>query len=157
MNNVAHKMLFGTPKVRRTWKVTLSPEKNSARIQQMQFTKKVAKLLGSDYKVDFHFNPGGPAVMGETYIKVWKVDYSNFITHVKSGRSEGLRSPVTYQAPAQSGIVEACLTADGYSYMRQWNGRDSGRNHSISYVRPLDAQAFAMAVVELERRPFIRF
>ena len=56
--------------------------------------------------------------------------------------------------PTGRPIVEACLSVE-FSYMRQWNGQHSSRNHQISYTRPLDPPAFAMAVQE--RREFRRF
>ena len=134
MNSATYQSIFGRPKVRKTWKNTLSAEKNAARIQQMRFCKEVRKLLGDGYEVTFYFNPGGPAVWGETYVKVHRLE------------PDGAKLP----------IVEGCLSVD-FSYMRQWNGSHSGRNHQVSYIRPLDPLAFAMAVRELERRPFIRF
>ena len=89
-------------------------------------------------RVEFHFNPGGPAVWGETYIHIHRVG-----------------NPF-YDLESPKPVVEACLSVD-FSYMRQWNGQHSGRNRQVSYIRPLDPPAFAMAVRELERRPFVRF
>ena len=124
---------YPLPKVRKTWKNSLSPEKNQARLAQMRFMKQVRKLLGDDYTVEFHFNPGGPAVWGETYVHVYKLD----------------------EFHARVAVVEACLSVE-FSYIRQWDGRGSGRNIQIAYAR-MEASTFAAQVRSLATRPFVRF
>ena len=154
MNSTTYQSIFGHPKVRKTWKHTLSAEKNAARIQQMRFCKEIRKLLGEGYEVEFHFNPGGPAVWGETFVHIFK-NPPQSIGDTCAACGEG-NEWCECGGPVKVPIVEACLSHN-FSYMRQWNGQHSGRNHQVSYIRPLDPTAFAMAVRKLERRPFIRF
>ncbi len=136
MSSTLHQAIFGAPKVRKTWKNSLSPEKNQARLEQMRFCKQVRKLLGADYEMEFHFNPGGPAVWGETFVHIfWTAPIGVSATAVK--------------VPC----VEACLSVT-FSYIRQWDGRHSGQNIAIRYQ---SAEGFAATVRRLAARPFVRF
>jgi hypothetical protein len=139
MNSATYQSIFGRPKVRKTWKHTLSAEKNAARIQQMRFCKEVRKLLGDGYEVTFYFNPGGIAVWGETYVKI----------SIREGTEYGAGLIAESDMP----IVEACLSVE-FSYIRQWDGRNSGRNYPCKYNTP---SVFADGVRSLASRPFIRF
>ncbi len=139
MNNQLHQAIFGTPKVRKTWKNSLSAEKNAARLEQMRFCKQVRKLLGDDYQVEFHFNPGGVMVWGETFVHIFRHEFTD------SGPLEGTKTP----------IVEACLSVT-FSYIRQWDGRGSGKNHAISYGSD-NVGTFVDMVRRLAERPFVRF
>ncbi len=150
MNSTLHQAIFGAPKVRKTWKNSLSAEKNQARLEQMRFCKQVRKLLGDDYQVEFHFNPGGVAVWGETYIHISKVHVgewtnapSDFVPDPKACRSV-------------KPVVEACLSVT-FSYIRQWDGRGSGRNIGIRYTDHTDLVLFVHTVRTLAARPFVRF
>jgi hypothetical protein len=145
----AYELMIGRKRVRRTYANTLSPEKNAARIEQMRFCKEVAKLLGDDYKVEFHFNAGGHAVWGETYVKVYSASTHKCSMITCNWNHDQWKTELLP-------IVEACLSVD-FSYMRQWNGKQSGGNHFIKYNDKLCAPAFAMAVKELERREFRPF
>ncbi len=141
MNNATYESIFGHKRIRKTWKRTLSPEKNAARVKQMQFCKKVRAILEPhDYTVEFHFNPGGPAVWGETYV------------HVYWTSQTGETSTTVPRIP----VVEACLSVD-FSYIRQWDGRNSGRNVQCQYATPRDVQMFVSNVRSLSSKPFVRF
>lgn len=137
---------YGQPYVigaRKTWKHTLSPEKNAERIKQMRFCKKVRESLGSEFEVTFYFNPGGVAVWGETWVKIhWTAPIGVSATAV--------RVPV----------VEACLSHD-FSYVRQWDGRHSGFNYATHYQaqrKEYDCVGkFVEAVRTLTSKPFVRF
>ena len=87
------------------------------------FYRKAAKLMPSfEFKV--RFNAGGIAVWGETYAKI------------------SLNG-----AP----VVEAYDTSMGL-LVRQWDGRNSGRNH---YVKTLEQ--FVVLAEQLAAAPFVRF
>ena len=99
----------------------------TAKIQQSKsmraFYRQAVKLLPTvTFKT--HFNPGGIAVWGETYAKLYR---------------DGLP------------IVEAYDTSMGL-LVRQWNGRNSGRNHYVASV-----EEFAALVETLAAQPFVRF
>ncbi len=130
----AYDLMMGQRKVRKTWKNSLSPEKNAARLEQMRFCKQVRKLLGDGYEVEFHFNPGGVAVWGETYVHIYKLD----------------------EFHARVPVVEACLSVD-FSYIRQWDGRHSGNNHPFNYRMEENIEGFVLKVRQLSARPFVRF
>lgn len=76
-----------------------------AKAQQTQKTRRfyraAMKVLGNDFTVAYHFNPGGIAVWGETYAKFYR---------------------------DEKPIVEAYDTSMGM-LVRQWDGRNSGANH----------------------------
>lgn len=75
----------------------------SARSRAMKgFYREAARRLPSTWVWKTHFNPGGIAVWGETYAKV-------------------------YRTPSEP-ILEAYDTGGGI-LIRQWDGRSSGRNH----------------------------
>ncbi len=149
-------------KVRKTWKNSLSPEKNAARLEQMRFCKQVRKLLGDDYQVEFHFNPGGVAVWGETYVNIYKSGghYCSDPRHgtpcIGSTTCDACTDECTHRH-IRKGMpaVEACLSHD-FSYIRQWDGSHSGNNIRITYDL-YAAPQFADTVRSLAKRPFVRF
>jgi hypothetical protein len=96
--------------------------KMEVRREQARFMRKVVKLL-TDFEIEFRFNPGGIAVWGETYVKIVR--------------------------EAQP-VVEACLSKD-HSYIRQWDGRHSGRNITLNDNSP---EVFAGLVNKLAAAPF---
>lgn len=108
-----------------------------------RFYNAAARLLnhgGNHYTIKTHFNPGGIAVWGETYAKVYAID-------------------ATFPTPNGKPIVEAFDTEFNFSgepngrvLIRQWDGRNSGHNH---YVTTLEQ--FVTMVRELESKPFVRF
>lgn len=152
MNNTLYENIFGHKKVRKTWKHTLSPEKNAERIKQMQFCKKVREALGEEFEVTFYFNPGGVAVWGETYVKIFS------LTNTGIDANGGSLTIAKYP------VVEACLSHD-FSYIRQWDGQHSGHNYACRYkastykLNPnydyLDD--FLLKVRTLASKPFVRF
>lgn len=84
----------------------------------------VQKQLPDGFVLKSHFNRGGIAVFGETYAKI----YLN-------------------GAP----VVEAYDTSMGL-LVRQWDGRNSGRN---IYVDTVDS--FVATIRQLSAMPFVRF
>jgi len=80
------------------------------------------------FQFKVYFNPGGIAVWGETYAKLY----------VKLGN-------------ANLPKVEAYDTSMGL-LVRQWDGNHSGHNH---YVKTLDE--FCNLASELASKPFVRF
>jgi hypothetical protein len=83
-----------------------------------------------EFKIEFRFNPGGVAVWGETWVKI--------------------------QHEAKP-VVEACLSKD-FSYIRQWDGRNCGRNISLSSNPHTGGpSAIAKLVRELAAKPFRAF
>lgn len=105
-----------------------------------QFYRDAGKLLGASFTIKTHFNPGGIAVWGETYAKIYQV-------------CEGL----TPDAPTRLPVVEAFdytsySSADGGIIVRQWNGKNSGGNIQIQTLFQ-----FVEKVRELASKPFVRF
>lgn len=129
--------LLGIRRMRNTWARKLSPDKNALRIAEMRFCKQVAKMLPDTYSLEYHFNSGGPAVMGETMIYVRWTCY---------GDSDTVVIPV----------VEAQLS-DHFSYMRQWDGRNSGRNIGFDWQNKQAVDYFVGMVRTLASQPFQRF
>jgi hypothetical protein len=107
---------------------------NDAKMRQSRSMRaayrKALKALNSvaipteEYGMTVHFNPGGIAVWGETYAKITRNGFP---------------------------VVEAYDTSMGL-LVRQWDGRNSGRNH---YVTTLDQ--FVNLVLNLANTPFVRF
>lgn len=95
--------------------------------------RQAAKLL-SEFKIEVRFNPGGIAVWGETYAKIYARRLEDY----------------TFVTPSQP-VVEAYDTSMGL-LVRQWDGRNSGANH---YVQTLEQ--FVSLARELASRPFVRF
>lgn len=89
-----------------------------------KFIRAAAKLA-PEFKFEARFNPGGIAVWGEHWVKVTR---------------EG--------QPVVEAIVEK-----GYTIVRQWDGRNSGRNIQIKR----DPAVFALEVRAQAAKPFVRF
>ena len=109
---------------------TTKPQKPANRAACAPCTSKALKALNSHavpteaYDMNVHFNRGGIAVWGETYAKITRNGFP---------------------------VVEAYDTSMGL-LVRQWDGRNSGRNH---YVKTLDQ--FVNLVLNLANQPFVRF
>lgn len=99
------------------------PAKKAQSLAMHRFYRAAQKLL-PEFTFKIHFNPGGIAVWGETYLKVYLNDKP---------------------------VVEAYDTSMGL-LTRQWDGRNSGRNH---YVQ--DLSVFVGLVRELAAKAFVRF
>jgi hypothetical protein len=99
------------------------PGKNKQSREMKAFYRDAAKQLPA-FTFKTHFNPGGIAVWGETYAKIYR---------------DG--------AP----VVEAYDTSMGL-LVRQWDGRNSGRNNYISTLGQ-----FVSLVQTLAAQPFVRF
>jgi hypothetical protein len=98
--------------------------KKSESLKQASVMRKVRKAL-PEFKIDFKFNPGGIAVWGDTWVRVYEDNQPK---------------------------VEACLGKDR-SYIRQWDGRNSGRNHFIN----MDVDQIVSMINSLASQPFRRF
>src|SRR5271170_3913739 len=88
-----------------------NPAKNQQSREMKAFYRAAAQQLPA-FTFKTHFNSGGIAVWGETYAKI-------YLRHDIPGAAE--RHPV----------VEAYDTSMGL-LVRQWDGRNSGRNHYVS-------------------------
>lgn len=109
---------------------TLYPDQNDKLAHSramIRFYNKASKLL-PEFTFKKHFNPGGMAVWGETYAKLY-----------------------VRLANAYLPRVEAYDTSMGL-LVRQWDGHNSGANH---YVKTLEQ--FVTLVRELSQKPFVRF
>lgn len=110
---------------------------NPAKQAQSRAIRKVyrqaAKQL-SEFKIDVRFNPGGIAVWGETYAKIYARRLEDY----------------TFVTPSVP-VVEAYDTSMGL-LVRQWDGRNSGANHYVQTV-----EQFVSLARELASRPFVRF
>jgi hypothetical protein len=150
---------------------------NSAKQAQSRamrrFYKAASKQL-PDFQFETHFNPGGPAVWGETYAKLYKPNphigsticqhaFDYVFQHCRElfprevirqtmetlddARMEALADPMEDPLP----VVEAFDTSLGI-LVRQWDGRNSGRNN---YVKTLEQ--FVYIVRQLASGKFERF
>ena len=100
------------------------PAKKAHSQAMRKFYRAAGKELPA-FQFKTHFNPGGIAVWGETYAKLYR-----------DGKP----------------VVEAYDTPTGLLLVRQWDGRNSGRN---CYVQTLSQ--FIELVNELAAKPFVRF
>lgn len=102
--------------------------KNENKRVQASFLRKVAKLL-PNFKVESWFNPGGIAVWGEHWVKIYNGDM-----------------------PVIEAIVEK-----GYTIVRQWDGNRSGHNHQLPQQDRLNVEKFVAMAQALAARPFVAF
>jgi hypothetical protein len=127
--------------------------------QSMRQIYRQAQKLLPGFKFKVHFNPGGPAVMGETYAKIYAVCEASHITFIgPSPEMLRMRGNSFFVAPgAHCGarhvypVVEAYDTSMGL-LVRQWDGRNSGRNHYVNTV-----EQFVELVHWMAAQPFVRF
>lgn len=98
--------------------------KQNHSLRVKKFYRAAAKQLPGGYVLKSHFNPGGIAVWGETYAKIY---FNN------------------------KPVIEAFDTPQGL-LVRQWDGRNSGRNYYT-----VDLDGFVQLITGLATLPFVRF
>lgn len=102
--------------------------KNANKLKQARFLRAVAKELAA-FKVEFKFNPGGIAVWGEHWVKIYR---------------------------GSQPVIEA-IVERGYTIVRQWDGNHSGHNHQLPQQDRLNPEKFAAIAIALANRPFVAF
>jgi hypothetical protein len=102
--------------------------KDANKRKQAKFLRAASKQL-SAFKMDFKFNPGGIAVWGEHWVKIYL---------------------------GSQPVIEA-IVEQGYTIVRQWDGKRSGHNHQIPQQDRLNPEKFATMVIALANRPFVAF
>jgi hypothetical protein len=126
---------------------TLYPDNDAKRAHSramMRFYNAAERLLNHGerlYTIRKHFNPGGIAVWGETYAKIY--------LHASHHEYPNTFPPTPIVEAYDCGPI---TSINGPILIRQWDGRNSGHNN---YVQTLEQ--FVTMVRELQSKPFVRF
>jgi hypothetical protein len=137
-----------------------------------RFYRQASKQLPG-FQFETHFSPGGIAVWGETYAKIYRPNphiRSTICQHAFDYVFNSLREVFSHKVIRQTmetlddarmeaekteqpyPVVEAYDTPMMGILVRQWDGRNSGRNN---YVKTLEQ--FVAMVQQLASKPFVRF